>query len=320
MRRAPKQMSYKPALCVAGASVAVCAITYVSWGTYLYWNDIRVLNFLAAWIPFVLSILVAFVPEHKMSDTKKLAWRISVVSMGFVWSFVLWHQQVVTGIDAKKDETNIVEEAVRESNEHSDQQLTTVKRDVAGVKKDVGDVREYLGTKTDKLEGLVTKSETDITQGLSKVGKPDPPEKTAIMFSLWPDDPTAQVPVLQKQVSPDKDGKFTIDYTFQNTSSSPANNMDVWIEVCDECEFAEQPPGFEHLDGAPETIRHRTIGILNPGTSMPKSAIKVRTKREFSDFFIEFRYSCATCGKPQDNKQQARILVGQSGVDISAQH
>src|SRR5216684_8879088 len=79
---AEKRMSYRTALYVAGTSVATCAILWLSWGIYLYWNDLKLVNFLAAWIPFVLSLLLAFVPEHEMTPVKKFFWRSSVIGIG----------------------------------------------------------------------------------------------------------------------------------------------------------------------------------------------------------------------------------------------
>ena len=89
-------MSLKGPFWVAGTSVSACALVCLGWGTYLYWNDVKLINFLAAWIPFVISILLAFVPEHEMTATKKFLWRFGVISVGFIWSAVLWHQQVIT--------------------------------------------------------------------------------------------------------------------------------------------------------------------------------------------------------------------------------
>src|SRR5258707_14704092 len=90
------RLSLRPALWVAFGSSSACALVWLGWGIYLYWNDVRLVNFLAAWIPFVLSILVAFVPEHKMTTAKKYLWRGGVMFVGLAWSIVLWHQQVVT--------------------------------------------------------------------------------------------------------------------------------------------------------------------------------------------------------------------------------
>jgi hypothetical protein len=97
---------------------------------------------LAAWISFVLSF--AFVPEHKMSTTKKILWRSGVIAVGFIWSVVLWHQQVITDKTAKEDQERIVTKAVTQSNEHSDKQIGAVRQDVQGVETDMQGVKRDL--------------------------------------------------------------------------------------------------------------------------------------------------------------------------------
>lgn len=303
-----QRMSYRPALYVVGASFVSCILIWFVWGMYLYWNDIRLVNFLAAWIPFVLSLLLAFVPEHKMSTTKKVLWRTAVITVGFGWSVVLWHQQVIADSQAKHDQREMVNSAVSESNEHSDSQIASVRGDLKGVKDDVGGVKTDLRATSDNLSRLVSKSESDITENISKVGKPDPPEKVRLLFTLWPDDTQTPMPLLQKLLAPDADGVFTIDFSYQNESSTAANNMDVWIQICDLCEFAEEPAGFEKVKGSDERVRHRQIPILNPGVSFAKQTIKVKPKQKFLNFDIAFRYSCALCEAPSKTQQHAKIL------------
>jgi hypothetical protein len=247
-----KHLSVRPALWVAGGSALACAVIWTGWGAYLYWNDVRLVNFLAAWIPFVLSILLAFVPEHKMTTIKKLLWRGSVIFVGFVWSAVLWHQQVVTDATARKDQEHIVASAVTKANEHSDQKIGAVQKDVQGVKTDVGGVKSDLKETKDTLSNMVSESEEAITSGLSKVGKPEPPELARLQFTLFPppDDPEARLPILTRSISQDKDGNVSVDVSFTNTSGTAADTVEMWIDVCRRCSFAAEPANFSKPNGA----------------------------------------------------------------------
>ena len=60
-----KRMSIRTPLVIGGAGIAACGIAFLSFGLYILWDSPRLINFLAAWIPFVLSILFAFVPSGK---------------------------------------------------------------------------------------------------------------------------------------------------------------------------------------------------------------------------------------------------------------
>jgi hypothetical protein len=73
-----------------------------------WWNNLNIINFLAAWIPFVISIFIAFVPEREMTVRQKWFWRSGVIVIGFIWSAVLWHQQVIMDTAAKTGQAEIV--------------------------------------------------------------------------------------------------------------------------------------------------------------------------------------------------------------------
>jgi hypothetical protein len=290
-----KPMSVRPALWVAGGSALSWALVWTGWGIYLYWNDVRLVNFLAAWIPFVLSTLLAFVPEHKMTTTKKWLWRSSVMLVGLSWSVVLWHQQVVTDETARKDQENMVISAVTKANEHSDQKIESVKKDVGGVKTDVGGVKSDLKDATDALTGLLSKNQSEITSGLSKVGKPDPPETVRFQASLWPDSADVSWPIVKRTIAPNADGNIPVDVTFRNISGTSVSNADIWIELAPHCTFVSEPEGFDRPAGQPESTRHRVITLINPGVTMAKMTLMIKVEKPFTTFDIAFRYSCQWC-------------------------
>jgi hypothetical protein len=119
-------------------------------GVYVYWNEPKIVNFVAAWIPFVLSLLLAFVLEHKMGTPKRILWRTGVIAVGFIWSAVLWHSQVITGRTANEDRKGILRQAVVESNQHSDQQIRQVRSVVQGLRDDMKGVKKDLEAKISK--------------------------------------------------------------------------------------------------------------------------------------------------------------------------
>jgi hypothetical protein len=292
-----KRLTMRPALWVGVSGVSACALVWLGWGMDLYWNDVKLVNFLAAWIPFVLSVLLAFVPEHKMTTTKKLLWRGGVILVGFAWSVVLWHQQAVADAAARKDQENIVTAAVSKANEHSDVRIGSVQAEVKGVKTDIGGVKSDLKETKDALSGMVSKTAADLASSIGKVGRPDPPEPIRFEASLWPatDLNTASWPIKRLTLSAGADGSIPVEFTFRNMSGAAATNAEIWIQVCDACSFAKEPEKFDHPEGSDARVRHRLIQLLNPGVTMEKMTVSVKLEHPFAGFTLHFRYSCQGC-------------------------
>jgi hypothetical protein len=295
-----KRMSFRVPLWVAVASFSACGLFWLFWGIYLYWNDVRLVNFLAAWIPFVLSILLAFVPEHKMSTKKKVLWRSSVIFIGFVWSVVLWHQQVITDLEAKKDQTAIVTQAVTQSNQHSDEQIGAVRSDVQGVKSDVQGVKK-------DLQDTVKKSTSSLSESIGKVGKPEPPQLAKLRFTLWTDATNSeQFPLVTETTLQVHEGSVAVEFTIQNIADVSAEDGELWIRICGDCRFAKEPEGFNHFKGAPEQDRHKAFQRMLPGIALEKMTAEIVPPPIGNRFEVDLFYGCKNCvvaTKPGPNKQ-----------------
>jgi len=101
---------------------------------------------------------------------------------------------------------------------------------------------------------------------------------------------------------------FPLDVLVTNTSDVAATDAEVWLIVCDECVFAEEPSGFDRPDGLAASIRHETMPHVNPGVSIDMK-VKVKLDKDSYSFFdIGMKYSCAACGKLQD-VQMLRVSV-----------
>ncbi len=133
------------------------------------------------------------------------------------------------------------------------------------------------------------------------------PKKAELTFSLWQGSMEyREAPILSEVVNPDKNGYFPVDFTFTNPSETPAELVDYWLYVCVSCSFATEPVGFDKPTGSSENARHKSIPLVNPGTSVEITTILVRVPKEARTFVIGFRYSCKTCGNMKA-QQQATI-------------
>jgi hypothetical protein len=296
---------------VAAFSFGTCAVIVLARGMYAYWDSPRLINFLAAWIPAVLSVLVAFVPDREMEMTKRITWRVLVIFCGVFYSLILWHQQVLT--DKTNEDTNrrLLGSAVGDANKHSDYQFVAANRHADAKFGEVeGDVKG-VSDQNVALSDALKKATGDINSNLGKVGKPDPPVPARLIFGLWDASASLSAPTLTKTIDPDGEGNYPVDLLVSNQSESTADAVDIWIEVCTDCSFAKEPPGFEKPSGIDEHVRHKVIGSLNPGVSFEKIAIFVKVRPTVQrGFAVALRYSCKTCGGKVTPNQSVAIFRG----------
>jgi hypothetical protein len=275
--------------------VVIARFIYLYWGSF--WNSAHTINFLVAWIPSVLSVLVAFVPEKDLERRMRLRWRFAVVAFGFIYSLMLWHQQGLNDLANSQQTQTAISTAVSQANDHSDKQFDRTQGQIT-------DVRNNLEATEKNLASKVDESTSTISTGLGKVGKPEPPELPRLEFSLWKDNiQEAEFPILTAIVQQEDDGTIPVEYFFRNSSSVSADSVEVWVHICSLCSFAKEPDGFEKPAGINEQSRHRVLSSFNPGVSFQKSEVAFKfnsptpiIKMQVFKVGISFSYSCKNCG------------------------
>ncbi len=293
MAENPQRMSFAKPLWIAGIGAGLCAVGWMYGGLRFYWNenwnDLKLVNFLAAWIPFVLSILIAFVPEKEMTPGKKWFWRGSVIAMGFLWSVVLWHQQVITEVAASKDQERIVSDAVTKSNAHSDEEIGKVNSEVSGVRSDLKSATTTLGK-------VVQQTEINLNKSITSVGKPDPPKKAKLQFTFWSDAKNSAELVPIKEISaPLINGVVKVEFSVGNISEVTAEPGDIQVRICSDCTFAKEPEGFQHPKGQAEQDRELDFQSIFVGMYIPKMTLEIVPPPLGDRMEISFSYGCKNC-------------------------
>jgi hypothetical protein len=274
--------------------VCACALVWICRGIYIHHrDDLKFVNFLAAWIPFVLSLLVAFVPESKMSTAKKIGWRTVVIAVGFVWSVVLWQQQLLAENSATADQERIVTTAVTRSNEHSDQQIGGVRSDVQGVKTDMQGVKKDLET---KINDTISKSTSSLSESIGKVKLP-PSEKASYEASLWPATLT-DWPIREKSL-PKVNGVVTLSFSFR-VKNHMAKQTRLWLRLCRGCKYAKEPLGFQNLsphpgEGDDPNERTLIIGDFLPNIAYTPISVDVIPPADQTVFLVGVLVGCENC-------------------------
>jgi len=298
---ATKKLSLRPALFIAAVEVSFCIAAFLCRIAYLYlpslWSDPHTINFLAAWIPAVLSVLVAFIPDKELEVKRRIAWRAGVIVCGVFYSVVLWHQQSLTDQSNGAANAKLIGDAVAQANQHSDEKFKSVTDQVQKV-------GEQVGTKTKELGDAFDRAAGEIKGGLGKIGKPELPGNAEFQFSLWRDGILDEDwPIESTLATPELDGSYKVQFVMRNTSSIEAKNVDFWINICSYCAFAKEPEGFDRPSGMDEHLRHRMFQSINPGVGSPMSTIYVKPLHPELGFFdVSFAASCAACAKLNKSK------------------
>ena len=293
---------------------AALVISTLGW-LWTHWTDpdrdFKITNFLAAFYPVPLSVFTAFLPDMERSEKMRPVWRIGIVAAGLLYSLILWHQQTINLANSRQDQKEIVSAAVSKSNMHADQQIEGVRQNLKEVSthsdEQISTVKSELKDTTQTLSELVSKTTSALGVSISKVGKPDPPAPAKLQFTLWGQG--APWPVLTSSLRPDKDGVFSVEYAASNLSSTSANNVDIWLDICTLCSFAKEPDGFDRPAGMPDQTRHMMISLLNPGASMPKKTAQIKMPLPTDSFVVGWIYSSELCGGGMAPEQLAKILV-----------
>ena len=156
------------------------------------------------------------------------------------------------------------------------------------------------------LQSQIGKTEDDLNTSIGKVGKPEPPERPKLQFSLWRDDlGPDEFPLKSTSVQPDKDGNLPVSFIVKNDSGVQAEGGEIWAYICDVCSFAKEPTAFDKPDGLTNHARHRSIPAMNPGVSIRENnTISIKVNQAGVAFTqIIFKSTCKTCGPPETSKQ-----------------
>jgi hypothetical protein len=200
----------------------------------------------------------------------------------------------------RRDQQVAINQAVNSANQHSDQQIGAVRTDVEDVKQD-------LKKTANDLAGQLAKTGSDIDTNISKVGTV-PVKYAQLQFRAF--DLSSETPKTDEFVGLDANGVYTVDFTATNISDTATGPVDIWVTICKQCSFAEQPAGFDQPQGISDFERHKMVPTLNPGVTFEKMTIKLKISGgPFAWTDVFFNYSCAQCGTIPTKDQSIRVYL-----------
>jgi hypothetical protein len=162
---------------LACAAVVIARVVFLYWGNF--WNSAHAINFMVAWIPSMLSVLVAFVPDKDLERRMRFRWRLFIMAFGFIYSFVLWHQQGLSDLAHSQQTQEAINTAVLQANDHADKQFDKTQGQITDVRKNLETTEMNLGSKVDQ-------STSTISTNIGRVAMPEPAELAKLQFRAKP--------------------------------------------------------------------------------------------------------------------------------------
>src|SRR5262249_37019245 len=127
--------------------------------------------------------------------------------------------------------------------------------------------------------------------------------KAVLTFYLTPDK------TLNKELPIEK-GVVTVTFSVMNNGPVVATDPAIWLRICNECDYAEEPVGFEKVPGAWPKEREKKLQRILAGTHLPEMSVKVRPESDLSGFEIGMWYTCDNCEPVTfETGQKATIMI-----------
>ncbi|HZW95771.1 MAG TPA: hypothetical protein VFF64_22680 [Candidatus Eremiobacteraceae bacterium] len=136
--------------------------------------------------------------------------------------------------------------------------------------------------------------------------KETPKESAKLQFTFWPINPNDEK--LRDEISlPAVNGVVTVTVSAKNIGTAQADNGQIWIQLCDDCTFAEEPEGSTAPKDDP-TVRRKHFDILHMGSYFEGTTLKIAPRAGLTSFKIALKYSCEHC-PPVENKHPQTLKV-----------
>jgi hypothetical protein len=175
---------------------------------------------------------------------------------------------------------------------------------VVAVKRGV-DSAEKVQTQLNQIQNNTEHPSTITLTPAPVIVKPPVPSNAKLQFCFQPSGPGDRLRDVAS--APLVNGVVTVVVTAKNVGTAQADNGQIWIQLCDECKFAEEPQGTTMPEGDP-TVRRKHFDVLHMGSYFEGTTLKIAPSDRLSSFTIAFKYACEKC-LPIDNDHPQKLRV-----------
>jgi predicted RND superfamily exporter protein len=231
--------------------------------------------------------MISAILGEQLSKKLRIAIWILFVILLISYSYINIKMENARKIEKGKDDTKISELT------KTNQQVLEINKELLQVVKAPNFAKnpETL-SKVDKIERNLSSIE----------GK----SKAILRFSFWPKN--EHDTFIDNVTVPIENGVVAVDFTAKNISTVQATNGKVWLYICKECKFVEEPQGSEKVEPPDDSVRTKRFDRLYAGVSFQPTRLKIIPPTGYNYFNISFKYACEQC-PPIDNGHPQRLRV-----------
>jgi len=129
----------------------------------------------------------------------------------------------------------------------------------------------------------------------------------------------SKIPVLNATPEISAEG-LSVDFVVANLSSVSANQGSMVLRICQGCQFAEEPAGFQRVNGAPDTEREKPFMHILPQTISEKMSAKIIPPFTANRFEVDLIVKCETCDGSHLQKMWVDVKSPRPGTPKSPKH
>ena len=102
-----------------------------------------------------------------------------------------------------------------------------------------------------------------------------------------------------------------VPFTFRVTGDVAAHELQIWVRLCDQCVWKEEPAGFNPPDKNKPRDRERAIGDFSPGPIFTAMDIHVALPApNVTSFSMAGYFACSNCpAATKDTGQMFSVTV-----------
>jgi hypothetical protein len=231
-----------------------------------------------------LLIISAILGGQLSKKIRITIWILFVILL-ISYAYINIEMENTRKIEKGKDDTKISE--LRKTN----QQVLEINKELLQVVKapDFAKNPETL-SKVDKIERNLSSIENK--------------SKVKMRFTFCPG---GQIPetFIDTITVPINNGIITVYVAVKNISSVQTNSGGVWIWICEECKFAEEPEGSTKISSSPDTVRVKNFNSpFSAGLFLENIKLKIIPPSGSHACLISFTYACDKCPPLDDAHPQ----------------
>jgi hypothetical protein len=162
--------------------------------------------------------------------------------------------------------------------------------------KEVSDLKAEV--KTEALQKKLATVEGEL-QKTQKAMAPGP--KAELIFTFMPfnnpplNSSTSPTPVTNIDLPMNLDGSVHVEAGALNLTSVDAADVDLNIQICDQCKYSKEPANVVKLAGFPDTVRLLKLLHVQARQVATPITLDITPPPDTRNFQVGFSYRCSTC-------------------------